>query len=644
MIWLAALLAYSNSFRSGLIFDNFWLIVKDPRVHAATSRNIELILTREYWYDSALTGLYRPLSTLSYLFNYAILGNGDQPAGYHWLNLGLHAFNIALVYLLGLILLEKAAPAMALAALWALHPVATESVTNVIGRADILSAFGVLGGLLCHIRSAGAAGRGKLGWLTGLMLFAAVGLFSKESAVVVLAAMALYDATFRPAAWRHCIAGYAALAPPLLAYFAMRAPVLAGLPPVHPLFVENPLLGAEFLTARLTAVKVIGKYLWLLVWPAHLSNDYSYNQVPLVEWSFRTWEDWKAVIALCICLAAAAGAIACYRRCKPVFFFIVFFFAALAPASNVFLRIGTIMAERFLYLPSIGFAGCVVAGVYSVARRLPAAWPAAPAVLAAIALASGARTFARNRDWLDARSLWTSAVLSAPNSFRTHMLLGATSTHPKGLDLALSETERGLAILDPLPDRLNDASSYSKAGFLYCRIGDSGKPRSADWYRKSVNAFIRAGRIGHVAGKISAEPYFGMAIAYFRLGDSARAVEALNATSIEWPRPEFFEGLSGAYSAAGDLRQAAVTLIEGLVLDPGAARLAAVALELYKLIDPGGCSVRGASLDLQCPLVHDDLCAASRNVARELQRRNQESAAEQTRRSAVTDMGCLATP
>jgi hypothetical protein len=469
-----------------------------------------------------------------------------------------------------------------------------------------------------------------------------VGVFSKESAVVVLAAMTLYDATFRPAAWRACLAGYAALAPPFLAYFAMRAPVLAKLPPVHPLFVENPLLGADFFTARLTAVKVIGKYLWLLVWPARLSNDYSYNQVPLVEWSFRTLEDWKAVVALGICLAAAAGAIACYRRCKPVFFCIVFFFVALAPTSNVFLRIGTIMAERFLYLPSIGFAGCIVVGVYAVARRLPASWPAAPAALAAIALAFGARAFARNFDWLDARSLWTSAVRVAPNSFRTHMLLGATSTHPKGLDLALSETERGLAILDPLPDSLNDASSYSKAGFLYIRIGDSRSPRSADWYRKSVDAFIRARRIEHAVGKDPPEPYFGMAIAWLRLGDSARAVEALNASSIQWPRPEFFEGLSAAYSAAGDLRRAAVTLMEGLVLDPGAGRLAGVALELYKLIDPGGCSVKGASLNLQCALVHDDLCAASRNVARELQRRNQESAAEQTRNSAVTDMGCPA--
>ena len=114
-------------------------------------------------------------------------------------------------------------------------------------------------------------------------------------------------------------------------------------------------MGAGFWTARLTAVKVIGKYLWLLLWPSRLSCDYSYNQIPLF-----TWGDWKALAAVAACVALAAVAIVCYRRSKPVFFFIAFFFAALAPTSNLAILIGTIMAERFLYLPSIGFAGCLV--------------------------------------------------------------------------------------------------------------------------------------------------------------------------------------------------------------------------------------------------------------------------------------------
>ena len=71
---------------------------------------------------------------MSYLFNYAVLEDRADPAGYHWLNLLLHAVNIGLVYALGLILFEQVPAALLLSAIWALHPLLTESVTNIVGR------------------------------------------------------------------------------------------------------------------------------------------------------------------------------------------------------------------------------------------------------------------------------------------------------------------------------------------------------------------------------------------------------------------------------------------------------------------------------------------------------------------------------
>src|SRR5438874_3211658 len=137
-LWAAAALAYSDSFQTGFVNDNGLLILQDARIRAVTSRNIDLIWGQEYWYGNAVSGLYRPLTTLSYLFNYAVLGNGVRPAGYHWINYALHAVNASLLYLLGLgIFRRKVAPALALAMIWALHPVLTESVTNIVGRADL---------------------------------------------------------------------------------------------------------------------------------------------------------------------------------------------------------------------------------------------------------------------------------------------------------------------------------------------------------------------------------------------------------------------------------------------------------------------------------------------------------------------------
>ena len=476
-LWALVLAAYSNSFQAGLVFDSSTVILQDARLRAVTPRNLRLILTEDYWHGSTTSGLYRPLTTASYLLNYTIFGNGTRPAGYHWVNFALHGVNVSLVYLLGILVLGAPAPAFALAALWGVHPLLTESVTNVVGRADLLAAFGVLAGLLCYVKSASATGWRKLLWVAALLAAQAVGIFSKENAAVLPGIMLLYDLTWRQrAAWRRRALAYAALLPPLAAFFCLRAAF-----PMHILarFGDNPLMSAGFWTARLTAVKVIGKYLWLFVWPARLSADYSYNAVPLFSWQPADWEDAKALIALALCLSAALLAVRWYRTRKPLFFFLAFFFVALAPTSNLAILIGSIMAERFVYLPSIGLAGCVVAAIYALGRqvsrqRLRTAWVA----LGLACLACAVRTYARNFDWLDDLTLWTSGVNVCPESSKTHNNLGgALAKLPGRLPDAIVEYQVSLRIepdyseahfnlanaLSRLPGRLPDAIAEYQA-------------------------------------------------------------------------------------------------------------------------------------------------------------------------------------
>src|SRR5581483_10327328 len=139
--------------------------------------------------------------------------------------------------------------------LWSLHPVLTESVTNLVGRADLLAAFGVLAGLLCYVQATRSTGRRQVGWLAALTLAAGVGMFSKESAVVLPVMMLLYDVTWaRSAPWRERWKGYAAMAIPFGAFFKLRADMLAHQVPALVPFLDDPLIGADFWTSRLTAV------------------------------------------------------------------------------------------------------------------------------------------------------------------------------------------------------------------------------------------------------------------------------------------------------------------------------------------------------------------------------------------------------
>ncbi len=505
-----------------------------------------------YWATN-FAGLYRPFTTLSFLFNYAILGNGDAPTGYHWVNFGIHAVNIALVYALAVLLLEETAPAILLAALWAVHPVLTESVTNLVGRADLLAAFGVLACLLAYVRAQRSSGKAQAAWLAAAAVAAAVGVFSKENAVVAVAILVIYDFCFAASVpWRLRWSGYAAAAVPSALYLAARGPALSGVLYQHEAFIINPLVGAGFWTSSLTAIKVIGKYLFQLVWPQYLSADYSYNAVTLFTWNAGAWEDWKAVFALAICLAGLCAALRAFRRNRLPFFAVAFFFIALSPTSNLALRIGTIMAERFLYLPSIGFFILII-GILRRWLYIRRRQNAATAVAAVVLLAAAARTHERNLDWGDQQRLWRSAQEAAPGSYKPWVLAAATAPLdvPGNLPRATAEMERGLAVLDPLPDSLNLSVAWRDAGRFYRSVGDRDTANAQQWYRKSLSMLLRSERIEMYWDEInrrenarrgrpgvtflSHELYLELGLTWLRLSDPAHALEASPSAATRSP-------------------------------------------------------------------------------------------------------------
>ncbi len=666
------LFAYSNSFDAPFLMDNAEMI-RDTRIQEVTSGHIYRILTQRYW-EGMTDQLYRPLTTLSYMLNYAVLGNGTAPAGYHWFNFVLHAANVLLVYWLGLAIFREVRAAALLAGLWGLNPVLTESVTNVVGRADIMAAGGVLAALLAHRKALHSAGLRKAAWLAAVALAVTAGIFSKESGIVAIAAVVLWDLAFeRSVRWRARLPGYAAAAVPCAVFLFVRAQVLANLPWTPIAFVDNPLVGADFWTARITAVKVIGKYVIQLTW-ASLSIDYSYDQIPLFSWTLTAWEDWLAVLSVAGCAAALIAGVRSWKRKEPLFFFIVFFFVTLAPVSNLVILIGTIMGERLVYLPSVGFAGCLVCGVLAWPASEPAWRKAMAAALIFVAIAFTVRTWDRNSDWLDERRFWERARKSAPRSYKT--ILNAALHRPlvglTDVALAIRDVEGVLAILDRLPDDRNSATAYADAGTFFRNIGDGIASRkegaalvggSAEyWYRKSLKALLRCERIelaqaervrrlNAQRGKpgvksVRSEWFQELGRTYLKLGDETNALAALERGRALGTNPALLEDLASLYQAKGEPRKAAFALVEALVADPGRTQLTPRLVALYSSADPGGCAVSregGApGLNLQCPLVQNDICTASGKVIAVHEQWGHRWEAAAMRRTAVNELGCSA--
>jgi protein O-mannosyl-transferase len=595
---LLTLLAYSNSFTGGLVLDNKVLLL-DPRIREYTPQNIALIFQHTYWWPTGEAGLYRPLTTLSYLFNYAILGEGDQLSGYHSINLILHLGNVLLAYALALRLVRRFWPSVFIAAVWAVHPASTESVTNIVGRADLLAAMAVLSGFLMYLKSREASGWARGAWLAGLAAVTTIGVFSKESAVAILPVIVLYglvwwkrkkgtdDISGRLRSFKIGLPEMSSVpfwAVPIAVMLWKRSAVLAASPPAEFPFTDNPIVGADWWTGRLTAIKVVARYLGLTFWPAKLSCDYSFNQIPLAGGGAADW------FACSIVLAAAIAIVLVYRWNRTAFFLACFAFLNFVPASNLFFPIGTIMADRLLYLPSLGLLACLVLAVYAGAQKAKFAM-LAPVALGVIVSGFAARTWVRNQDWQSELALATHDVRVSPRSYKLHQLLAASlfelDPAHSNIDQVIEEQKKSLAILDPLPPALSRSESYRQAGYYQTLKGDFEQDRDARQsmaaYRSALQALERciaidqASRGNYLSRAASISPairaaelregdsraYLLLSLVYVRLGDSHKAYGAINqARTLDPLNPQMYRQLSAVLAQQGRNGEAEVAFMQ----------------------------------------------------------------------------------
>jgi tetratricopeptide (TPR) repeat protein len=402
---LLALVVYANTVPNGFTVDDEWIVQKNPLIRGF-ARLPELI-SSGYWAARHTSGgLWRPFTMATYTLNYVM--GGLEPSAFHTVNLFLHAGVTLLATLLLLRLTASRGVAILGGALFAVHPIHVEAVAGVVGRAELLSCGGVLVALLAHARAGVTGGSARRGWSALALAAFALAVFSKENAVVFVALAPLLDLAavrqrsqggetraLRKALPRYL--GYLAIA---VVYLALRAVTLHTLTTEVPTYDDNPLISLNPLERFLAALALVPRYGVLFLWPARLAYDYGPGAFPLLS-------PMLSILGGVILAALIALAVIARRRAPAVAFLAAFTFLTYVIVSNLFITIGASMGERLMYLPSVGVLGLVAVGIAAlVARAAPGRGWITLAVGALLVLPLGARSVARNRDWVDNRTLF----------------------------------------------------------------------------------------------------------------------------------------------------------------------------------------------------------------------------------------------
>jgi tetratricopeptide (TPR) repeat protein len=567
------------------------------------------------------------------------------------------------------------------AAVFACHPLTVESVTNVVGRADLLAGMSIIGGLCLYRRfRAEQATRAEqarpLRTITALGGIYMAGVFCKESAVVLPALMVLHDVAFPPAEEPTRLAtirrsaarvwpAYLSIVPGLAALLWARWAMFHNSPIFAQNGGDNPIAIAGFWTGTMTAVKAAGYYLALFVWPATLSCDYAYNQITLFGGTLASGQDAHAWLALAELAGLMAAAAIAWRRHRAITFFLGFAAIAFLPTANLLFPIGTIMAERLMYVPLFGLAAGAALTLAAAGQRVlngrPAdarrRWAMAGKVAAAaIVVALASRTIARNEDWTSNFQLWSSAARAAPNDFKVYRALASTimASDPSGgrLDEALATALRGLRIVEqaPLPLAHMPAGLYADVGWYYTRkaekltaaaqpdqahaaLGEALKRlRQADAIDREMNRrgrerLLRSGwRAQDIHDVGTPVIYRNLGSAYLLAGDPLQAIDAF--TYLQHIQPEdydshFERGVAEATAAQFEqqrgnqkqgeehLERAVVNLIAATILNPDHDMSWQVLARVYQYVaasPPAVVVVEGRrTLNVQNPLVPQHL-------------------------------------
>ncbi|MBN1672967.1 MAG: tetratricopeptide repeat protein [Kiritimatiellae bacterium] len=576
-------LAYIPAMRAGYIWDDDYYVTENETLRSADG-------LRRIWFEFGAVPQYYPLVHTSYWLEYRLWGLA--PAGYHVVNILLHAANAVLLWV---VLRRLGVPgAWATAAIFALHPVHVESVAWVTERKNTLAGLFYLSAALAYLRFAGV--REPVRPSESQVAPAALGSYRGYALSLVLFICAMLSKTVSctfPAAvllvlwWKRgrVTARDLLLSTPFFAIGAALGLVTVWMERCH-VGARGAPYALSLLDRCLVAGRALWFYAWKLVWPAELCFNYA-------RWRVDAGALWPYLFP--VGAAVVAGALWRLRRRagRGPLVGAVFFGVTLAPALgfvNVYPMRYSFVADHFQYLASAGLIALGTGSLAAWARRLGRRGTAGARVLLAVVLAVlGARTFVQSLVYRDAETLYRDILTKNPASWLANNNLGCIHMARAQDAAAADYFEKALA------GNPSHAEAHFNLGVIRERQGEpdaalSHYSRTIELNPGNIPAYINLGRMLAARGAgeraiavyeqgLRADP--GNVPLHFNLANALRQRKALDKALAHYSavlradpaHVEAHTNMAIAFAEQGRLEKAVEQFLAALRVDPANARV-----------------------------------------------------------------------
>ena len=494
LLLLLAILPYVNTLQNGFVYDDNNEVLTNPYIRSFSHVG-DIFSTRILAHLGArgATNYYRPISIFGFLICYKLFGL--LPYGFHLANLLLHALIVCVLFGLTKRLFQDQWLAFTAAAIFALHPIHTESVAWVSGVTDLDLALFYLATFWFFLASARPQGARSEWMQLGMVGSFILALLSKEQAVTLPLTAMIYEHFYRgdraSTTWRQKVSRYGALWLLVVVYVLFRIRFFGAFAPVQ--LTRN----VSWYEAILSAAPLAGRYLWKMIWPVHLIAYYPFHKsvTPL---------DPRVLAGVAVLGLCALAFVALWKRHHLVSFGFIWFFINIAPVLNSRWLGPNVFTERYLYLPSVGLCWVAAWGIqeiwnWSAAR--PRIWRVAfGTFLGVLAVLAFVRIVTRNRDWRDDATYYRVTLAAVPEAASLRLNLGAVYWNHMRPDAAEREWKKALVVS---PD---SAQLLNNLGLVYA--GKKQNDEAIAYFQRSMrlrpnytDAHLNLGRLYEDYGK-----------------------------------------------------------------------------------------------------------------------------------------------